>query len=59
MNPAVQPFIREIEVKEAGNGQMLYKIITNPVRLCPLGYFPSEELAIQALEDYLVANGKI
>lgn len=59
MNPKVQQFIGSIESKEAGDGQLLYKIITNPKRLCPLGYFLSEEEAIKALEDYLVANNKI
>lgn len=59
MRQEVQQYISSIETKDIGEGKTLYKIITNPKRLCPLGYHDSEEKAVQALEDYLIANGKI
>jgi hypothetical protein len=59
MNPKVQQFIGSIEKKEVENGKFLYKIVTIPKRLCPLGYFDSEDKAIEALEKYLTENRKI
>ena len=42
------------EEKTLDNGTKIYMILPRPgFRMLPLGYFPSEELALMSFRDYL------
>lgn len=57
-NKQIESYIGSIKSKDV-NGTIMYKIVTEPIRLMPLGYFNSEEEAKDALGQWLLDNGKI
>lgn len=60
MKEKIEPFLEEIVIKSLDNNGIIYSCVPKKgIRMIPLGYFKTEEEAVEAFYNELVKTDKI